>query len=132
MAAVAALWPHGPAQRLARTPALAVVCALAVAGCGGDDGGQTTASATTSSTTRTASPVPTSDLRKEFNQLVSDLLTSGEGVSPAVARCAVESLTASVTDDELRAALEEQAQTGEVPVEILDAAFDAGVECARE
>jgi hypothetical protein len=119
-------------QRLAQATALAVGCALALGACGDDDAEPTTATTTTGGSGGTTASGAPSELRSQLNDLVTETLTSAEGLSPAVARCALEVLEGSVTDAELRAALEEQAETGEVPAELIDAAFEAGVECAGE
>ena len=50
----------------------------------------------------------------------------------AQARCAVEALSRTVDDAELRAAVASIGRTGEPPQELVDAAFGAGAECAGE
>lgn len=116
------------AQRLAQAAALLVGCAVALTACGDDDE-EPTASSTTTRDATANDPGTTSALRERFDDLITETLTSAEGLSPAVARCAVDALAESVSDAELREALAEQRETHEAPAELLDAAFDAGVEC---
>ena len=124
---------RGDPHRSARAVAAALAAALALAGCGGggDDEIETTAPATTSTTSTTPGAEP-SKLREQFNDLVSELLTESENLSPSVARCAIEILDREITDAQLEAALAEQAETGEAPADLVDAAFEAGQECASD
>ena len=55
-----------------------------------------------------------------------------QGLSESQAQCAIDALEESVTDDDLQAAIEEAAQTGEPPQDLIDAGFDAGQQCADE
>ena len=120
--------PH----RSARAVAVALAAALALAGCGGGgDETDTTSPATTSTTSTTPTSEP-SKFREQFNDVVIALLTESEDLSPGVARCAIEILDREITDAELEAALAEQAETGEAPAELVDAAFEAGQECASD
>ncbi len=70
--------------------------------------------------------------RRRFDRLLFELLTGDEGLSAAQARCAVEALSGTVDDAELRAAVATIGRTGEPPQELVDAAFGAGAECAGE
>jgi hypothetical protein len=128
--------PRNPLRthRAARAAALAAACALTLGACGGDDETTTASEAptSTSTTTSTADPGPASDLRNEFNDLITETLTEAEGLSPAVARCAVNQLERTIDDDELTAAAEALAETGDVPADLVDAAFEAGRDCAGQ
>jgi len=112
---------------------MALATALALAGCGGGDNDETdtTSTSTTSTTSTTPSSEP-SKFREQFNDVVTGLLTESEDLSPAVARCAIEILDQEITDAELEAALAEQSETGEAPADLVDAAFEAGRECASD
>jgi hypothetical protein len=55
-----------------------------------------------------------------------------QNLSESQAQCAIDALEESVSDDELQAAIQEAAQTGEPPQDLIDAGFEAGQECANE
>jgi hypothetical protein len=123
------------AQRAARAALLAGACALVLGACGGGEGDTSTVPAepgTTTSAATTADPGPASELRDEFNELVTETLTGTEGLSAAVARCAVKQLDQTIDDDDLSAAARGLAETGEVPADLVDAAFEAGRDCADQ
>jgi hypothetical protein len=110
---------RGP-QRGARLATLAAACAVALAACGGDQ----PAPATTSTA---AAPAP--DERERLEELLTDALVA-EGVSRRTARCAAVRIGDAVAAEELRSAAAGLADGGDVPPELLEAAFEAGRECA--
>jgi hypothetical protein len=125
-----------------RVLALALGCAavLGLAACGGDD--ETTSAETTPTTATTtetsadtttdASDLDASALRDAFNQQLLQVLTTQEDLTDSEAQCAIDELESSVSDDELKEAIVEAANTGQPPQDLIDAGFDAGKECAGE
>jgi hypothetical protein len=128
---------------------LAAGCAavLGVAACGGDDDststtsspvatGATGASSTDSgSTTDDAGDLSSGDigaLRDAFNQQLMQVLTSQEGLSQSQAQCAIKELESTVSDQQLADALQQAAQSGEPPQDLIDAGFQAGQHCANQ
>jgi len=117
---------------------------LGLAACGGDD--ETTSTAATSTETTSAETTDTGDtgdtgdigdvdastLRDQFNEQLMQVLTTAQGLTESQAQCAIDALEESVSDDELQAAIEEAAETGEPPQDLIDAGFDAGQQCANE
>jgi hypothetical protein len=79
-----------------------------------------------SSTTAEASPA---DARERFDRLLAEALAS-QGLGRAVARCAVGRLNEAIAVEQLEAVAAELSEGGEVPGELLEAAFDAGRDCA--
>ena len=116
--------------------ALALVWAcVGLAACGGGDP-ESAASPdgpTAEAPGTTGEPGPADPaLRRRFDRLLFELLTRDEGLSAAQARCAVEALAGTVDDTDLRAAVATIGGTAEPPQELVDAAFDAGADCAAE
>jgi ABC-type oligopeptide transport system substrate-binding subunit len=122
---------------------LAAGCAavLGLAACGGDDDTSPTTSSTvptgatgasstdTGSTDGDISSGDISEIRDAFNQQLLQVLTTTEGLTQSQAQCAIDALEESVSDDDLQAALEEAAQTGQPPQDLIDAGFQAGQDC---
>jgi hypothetical protein len=115
---------------------------LGLAACG-DDEDPTTSSTTTPTGATGAETTDTGDtgdidlgdaseLRDQFNQQLLQVLTTTQNLSESQAQCAIDALEESVSDDELQAAIQEAAQTGEPPQDLIDAGFEAGQECANE
>ena len=127
-----------------RALALALGCAsiLGLAACGGDDSDDTStaATSTTSTTTETSADTTTTDadsldataLREAFNQQLLQVLTTQQDLTQSEAECAIDELESSVSDDELKDAIVEAANTGQPPQDLIDAGFDAGKECAGQ
>jgi hypothetical protein len=122
---------------------LAVGCAavLGVAACGGDDDSTSTEAATTTSSTTsdesTTTSIPddaidASALRDEFNQQLLTVLTQQQNLSESEAQCAIDKLEETVSDDQLKDAIVEAAQSGQPPQDLIDAGFNAGKECAGQ
>jgi hypothetical protein len=113
-------------SRIARVRILAVtaICAaaLGVAACGDDDDETTETEAT--GTVEETDDV--SELRSAFNEQVRQVLLDVQGLSEAQADCAIDELGTSISD----ADIEEANESGEPSQDILDAAIDAGQECA--
>ena len=116
---------------------------LGLAACGGDDETSTTSTVPTGATgtesTDTGDTTPTDldtgdagDLRDAFNEQLLTVLTTTQGLSQSQAQCAIDALEDSVSDDDLQAAIEEAAQTGEPPQDLIDAGFEAGQQCADQ
>ena len=117
----------------------ACVAVLGLAACGGDD--ETTDACSTTVPPTATDPGTTSDvdtgdlpdagtLREQFNQQLLQILTTTQGMSREQAECAVEELETRISDDEIREAIAEAAQTGQSPQDLIDEAFDAGAECS--
>jgi hypothetical protein len=112
---------------------------LGLAACG-DDEEPTTSSTTvptgaTGEATTDTGDLDTGDasaLRDQFNQQLLQVLTTSQGLTDSQAQCAIDALEESVSDDELQAAIEEAASTGEPPQDLIDAGFEAGQSCANE
>jgi hypothetical protein len=127
-----------------RALVLAAFCAalLGLAACGSDDSDSTSteaASTTTSSTedggTTTSIPddaVDASALRDEFNRQLLTVLTTQQNLTDSQAQCAIDKLEETVSDDQLKDAILEAAQTGQPPQDLIDAGFNAGKECADQ
>jgi hypothetical protein len=128
---------------------LAAGCAavLGLAACGGDDDSSTSTAATvptgatgaestdSGSTTGDVGDLSSGDiseLRDAFNQQLMQVLTGQEGLTQSQAECAIKELENSVSDQELADALQEAAQSGEPPQDLIDAGFDAGQTCANQ
>jgi hypothetical protein len=123
---------------------LAAGCAavLGIAACGGGDDSSTTTSTTVPVGTTGASSTDTgdtsgdtgstSDLRDAFNQQLMQVLTTTEGLTQSQAQCAVHELEQTVSDDDLQSALQEAAQSGQPPQDLIDAGFQAGQNCAGQ
>ena len=120
-------------------PLVACLAVLSIGACGGDDTTTTTNPATTSTgaeTTETSdidtSGLPdASALRDEFDEQLLKLLTTTQGLSEAQAQCAIDELEKKFTDEEIREAIAAAGETGQSPQDLIDAAFDAGADCAR-
>ncbi|MDX6582287.1 MAG: hypothetical protein QOI10_1471 [Solirubrobacterales bacterium] len=110
----------------------ACVASLGLAACGGGDG---TSASTTSTTTPTGATggsstgVDASNLRDQFNKELLQLLTTTQDMSRSQAQCTIDALEATVSDKQLRRAIEEAARTGQTPQDLINQAFDAGAQC---
>ena len=126
---------------LIRVLLLAVACAavLALTACGGDDS-TTTAAETTTTTSSTTDSGSTADgssidaaaLRDEFNKQLLQVLTTTQNLSDSQAQCAIDKLEETVSDDQLKDAIVQAAQSGQPPQDLIDAGFQAGKDCAGE
>jgi hypothetical protein len=105
---------------------LCVLAALGLAACGGDDETTTTTTAgATGATGATGGEGAAVDLDR-FRELITEQVVDAQGLSQKQAECAVDRIFDEVSEEDLQQA----AQTGQPPEELLDAAFDAGVACA--
>ena len=120
-------------------PIAACVAALALPACGGDDettDASSTAVSTGATGTDTTGDIDTGDLpdagtlREQFNEQLLQILTTTQGMSRQQAECAVEELEGRISDEEIRQAIAEAAETGQSPQDLIDEAFDAGAECS--
>ena len=123
---------------------IACLAALGLAACGGDDD-TTPAASTTTDTTGVSSTQPTTTtsvdesslpdagtLREQFNEQLLQILTTTQGLNEETAQCAIDQLEARISDEEIRQAIIDSAETGEPPQDLIDEAFDAGSECAKK
>ena len=127
---------------LIRVLLLAIACSamLALAACGGDDSTTTateTSTATTPATTDTGSTdaadsIDAGALRDEFNKQLLQVLTTTQNLTDSQAQCAIDKLEASVSDEQLKDAIVQAAQSGQPPQDLIDAGFQAGKECANQ
>jgi len=120
---------------------------LGLAACGGGDDSSSTTStpvatgATGSSSTDSGNTTgDTGDLssgdigalRDAFNQQLMQVLTTQQGLSQSQAECAIHELENSVSDQQLADALQQAAQSGQPPQDLIDAGFQAGQHCANQ
>jgi hypothetical protein len=124
---------------------LAACCAalIGLAACGGDDSDSTSTEAATTTTTTssedsgTTTSIPddaidASALREEFNKQLLTVLTTQQNLTDSQAQCAIDKLEDTVSDEDLKNAILEAAQTGQPPQDLIDAGFNAGKECADQ
>ena len=124
---------------------LAACCAalLGLAACGGDDGDSTSTEAASTTTTTssedsgTTTSIPddaidASALRDEFNKQLLTVLTTQQNLTDSQAQCAIDKLEQTVSDEDLKAAILEAAQSQQPPQDLIDAGFNAGKECADQ
>ena len=97
--------------------AFAVAAGLGLSACGGGDD--------SSSNSDTSTSGATSDIRQQFNDALQQGLAGQQGVSPEVANCIFDKISATVSDAEIQQAVD----SGQMPQSILDAATKAGVSC---
>jgi len=117
--------------------ALAVVAtSLTLAACGDDD--ETTSTSTTTSTEETGATGATGatggsgstssgDLDAALEDALRENLTGPQGLTDEQADCAIDKIFAEVSPEEIQKA----AQSGDVPEDLFETAFDAGVECGQ-
>lgn len=115
---------------------VAVVSSLGVASCG-DDSADTTSTngkqpPAAVATGPESGPSGSTELRNRFNDALLDILTQREDLSPSQARCALDELNRSITDEDIEDAMDNATSGASVPEDVLDAAFDAGQACADE
>jgi hypothetical protein len=123
---------------------LAACCAalLGLAACGGDDSDSTSTEAASTSTTSTEDSGTTTSIpeegidagaiRDEFNRQLLTVLTTQQNLTDSQAQCAIDKLEETVSDEQLKDAILEAAQTGQPPQDLIDAGFNAGKECADQ
>ena len=128
-----------------RALAASITClaALGLAACGGDDD-TTSAASTTTDTTGVSSTQPATTsvdegslpdagtVREQFNEQLLQILTTTQGLNQATAQCAIDQLETRISDEQIRQAIIDSAETGEPPQDLIDEAFDAGAECAKK
>ena len=125
---------------------LAACCAalLGLAACGGDDGDSTSTEAASTTTTTTSTDdsgtttsipedaIDAAALRDEFNKQLLTVLTTQQNLTDSQAQCAIDKLEQTVSDEDLKSAIIEAAQSGQPPQDLIDAGFNAGKECAGQ
>ena len=127
---------------LIRVLLLTIACGaiLALAACGSDDSTTTAASTSTTTTPATtdtsaadaADSIDAGQLRDEFNRQLLQVLTTTQNLSNSQAQCAIDKLESTVTDEQLKDAIVQAAQSGQPPQDLIDAGFQAGKECANQ
>jgi hypothetical protein len=124
------VFTYGRTSRPAIILAVAALMAAALSGCGGggDDESTTTRSGTESTGTTSSTP-SVSETREKLEDLVRELLTR-RGLDPAIIDCALGRLQETISDEEIRAAAVSIKKTGSPTPAVIDAATDAGQECA--
>jgi hypothetical protein len=108
--------------------AIVLAAAQVVLGCGGGDESRSEAA---SATTGTVAAGDASRLRERFDRQVRQLLTE-RGLDPAVIDCALQRLHETVSDTQIESAADEIQQSGVPPAALIDAATEAGAQCAGE
>jgi hypothetical protein len=103
---------------------VAVLLSLGIAACGGED--ETTTTTTTTGATGEAGAAGAGSI-DHFEAALRESLTGAQGLSEAQADCAIDEIRKRVGEEAFQAA----ADTGDVPDELLEASFDAGVKCAN-
>lgn len=123
-----------PGRRTRALVALAAVAmSLSLAACGDDDE-TTTTSTTTEETGATGASGATGgsgstssdELDAALEDALRENLTGPQGLTDEQADCAIEKIFDEVSPEEIQQA----AQSGDVPKDLFETAFDAGVECA--
>ena len=104
---------------------LALACAAALAGCGGDDPAEPAPPSEAPAEAPQASP-----LRERLDGLVTELLTE-RGLDPEVTECALAQLAEDLSDAEVKSAIDQIRNTGAAPPEVIEAAAAAGASCGR-
>ena len=125
---------------------LAAGCAalLGLAACGSDDGDSTSTEAASTTTTTTSTQdsgtttsipedaIDAAALRDEFNKQLLTVLTTQQNLTDSQAQCAIDKLEETVSDEDLKSAIIEAAETKQPPQDLIDAGFNAGKECAGQ
>ena len=106
--------------------------ALGLAACGDDDEEEATTPTTDAATTTTEAEATettdVSDTREQFNEQLRQVLITQNDLTESQADCAIDQLNETISDEQI-----EEANTSGAPSqEVLDAAFQAGVDCADE
>ena len=112
---------------------IAVATSLTLAACGDDE--STTTTTTTEETgasgatgaTGDSGSTSSDDLDAVLEDALRENLTGPQGLTDEQADCAIEKIFDEVSPEEIQQA----AQSGDVPKDLFESAFDAGVECAQ-
>jgi hypothetical protein len=105
-----------------------VAAAVALGACGGSEEettGSTTQAETSTTTPATATATPE---RRELETELRRLLAGGDGAVDV--DCAIEHLRTTLSNEAVKAAIAAAGAGEEIPVEAVDAAYEAGQECA--
>ena len=125
-----------PGRRARALVALAAVAtSLTLAACGDDDETSTSTTTSTEETGATGATGATGgsgstssgDLDAALEDALRENLTGPQGLTDEQADCAIDKIFAEVSPEEIQKA----AQSGDVPKDLFETAFDAGVECAQ-
>ena len=98
----------------------------------GATGASSTGSGSTTGSTGDLSSGDIGALRDAFNQQLMQVLTGQQGLSQSQAECAIKELENTVSDQQLADALQQAAQSGQPPQDLIDAGFAAGQKCANQ
>ena len=79
-----------------------------------------------------ADSIDAAALRDEFNKQLLQVLTTTQNLTDSQAQCAIDKLEETVTDEQLKDAIVQAAQSGQPPQDLIDAGFQAGKECANQ
>jgi len=125
-----------PGRRARALVALAAVAtSLTLAACGDDDETSTSTMTSTEETGATGATGATGgsgstssgDLDAALEDALRENLTGPQGLTDEQADCAIDKIFAEVSPEEIQKA----AQSGDVPEDLFETAFDAGVECGQ-
>jgi Flp pilus assembly protein TadD len=124
------VFTYGRSSRPAIILAVAALMAAPLAGCGGGgDDESTTTSTGTQATETTTNASSVTETRQKLEDLVRELLTK-RGLDPAIIDCALGRLQETISDQEIKAAAVSIKKTGSPTPEVIDAATEAGQQCA--
>jgi hypothetical protein len=120
--------------RECRRPILALLAAGALAaplgGCGdSDDEPATSADESTTTSTAEGAPAEVTPLRRQLEQELRRLIVSGG--AKVDADCVIDQLRTTLSNETVEAAAKAAKRGEEIPKEAVDAAYDAGRQCAR-
>ena len=110
---------------------LALVTALlslGIAACGGEDETTTTTTTTGATGATGGAGAAAGGSIDDFEAALRQSLTGAQGLSEVQADFAIDEIRERVGEEAFQAA----AETGDVPDELLEASFDAGVKCASK
>jgi Flp pilus assembly protein TadD len=124
------VFTYGRSSRPALILAVVALMAAPLAGCGGGgDDESTTTSTGTQATETTTNASSVTETRQKLEDLVRELLTK-RGLDPAIIDCALGRLQETISDQEITAAAVSIKKTGSPTPEVIDAATEAGQQCA--
>ena len=111
--------------------AVALTAAVGLAACGGEDSPTTTSVSSTTTTEPTEVAEP-NELRRRFEDQIRAALQQQSEDSLVDVECVIERLRETLPNDVVKEAAAGAEQGEEIPEQAVDAAFEAGQDCAAE